>query len=139
MTTAGASWTKDDSLRDNILSYVSASSNLMQSLNSHLLQSLVDCPEIILWGTGQLAMKLLNEEALRRTKIVACVDGNPINQGRKLAGIPILAPKGLEGFGQPIVITTTLHEAEIRNDIHSLGIKNRVISLQPNQAVGVHQ
>jgi SAM-dependent methyltransferase len=127
-TTGGA---KDFLLRDRISDYIAISSNLMKSLNARLLKSLEDCPEVILWGSGQLAMKLLNEAALRTTKIVACIDGNPINHGNNLGGIPILAPRDVKNLSRvPIVITTTLHESEIRSDIRQLGVENRLISLK---------
>jgi FlaA1/EpsC-like NDP-sugar epimerase len=121
---------KDSTLRDYILHYIADSSELMASLNTHLHQSLQDCAEVILWGSGQLAMKLLRQEPLRTAKIVACVDSNPINQGKKLNGIPILAPTELNGLDCPIVIATTLHDSAIRSDIHKLGIPNRLISLR---------
>ena len=122
--------TKDDSLKDRILRYAAISSDLMRSMNDHLLQELTHCPEVALWGTGQLAMKLLNEEPLRTANIRACVDGNPVNQGKQFRGIPILAPGELRGIECPIVITTTLHETEIRRDIRRLGIPNRLVSLR---------
>jgi SAM-dependent methyltransferase len=126
--------TKDDSLRRRIGQYIALSSDLMRSMNLHLLQELAGCPEVALWGTGQLAMKLLNEEPLRTANIRACVDGNPVNQGKQLRGIPILAPSELGGIDCPIVITTTLHETEIRRNIRGLGIPNRLVSLRVQEA-----
>jgi SAM-dependent methyltransferase len=122
---------KDDSLKERILNYTAISSALMRSMNLHLVNELRKCPEVVLWGTGQLAMKLLNEEPLRTARIRACVDANPLNQGKQLGGIPILAPTELKGQDYPIVIASTLHETEIRTDIRALGLTNRVISLRP--------
>jgi SAM-dependent methyltransferase len=121
---------KDDSLRDRMLRYIAISSDLMRSMNDRLRQELAHCPEVALWGTGQLAMKLLNEEPLRTANIRVCIDGNPVNQGQQFRGIPILAPGELRGIECPIVITTTLHETEIRRDIRRLGLPNRLVSLR---------
>ena len=121
---------KDESLKGRILQYAGLSTDLMRSMNQHLSQELANCPEVALWGTGQLAMKLLNDEPLRTARIRACIDGNPVNQGKQLRGIPILAPSQLTGIDCPIVITTTQHETEIRRNIDGLGISNRLVSLR---------
>ena len=125
---------KDASLKDRILRYVTISSALMRWMNTRLTQELAGSPEIALWGTGQLAMKLLNEEPLRTANIRACIDGNPVNRGKQLRGIPVMAPTELNGISCPIVITTTLHETEIRRDIRNLGIANRLVSLRMPEA-----
>jgi SAM-dependent methyltransferase len=127
--------TKDESLKTKIQQYIALSSDLMQSMNERLLEELAHCSEVALWGTGQLAMKLLNDGPLRTANIRACVDGNPVNQGKQLRGIPILAPNQLNGIDCPIVITTTLHETEIRRNIHALGISNRLVSLRIQESV----
>ena len=79
-------------------------------------------------------MKLLNEEPLRTANIRACIDGNPVNRRKQLRGIPVMAPTELNGISCPIVITTTLHETEIRRDIRNLGIANRLVSLRMPEA-----
>ncbi|MGD1069416.1 MAG: class I SAM-dependent methyltransferase [Bryobacteraceae bacterium] len=122
--------TKDDFLKERIREYCAASSALMQSINRHLSSELETCGEVVLWGTGQLAMKLLNEEPLRKAHIRACVDGNPLNRGKQLRGIPILSPAELKDGECPIVITSTLHETAIRRDMQALGLTNRIISLR---------
>lgn len=45
--------------------------------------------EVVIWGTGQLAMKLVSCTPLARRRIVACVDTNPIHPGKTLDGAPI--------------------------------------------------
>ncbi len=129
--------TEDVSLRERIRQYCAASASLMRAINLHLSNELESCREVVLWGTGQLAMKLLNEEPLRKAQIRACVDASPLNQGKQLRGIPILAPAELTGGDWPVVITSTLHEAAIRRDMRKLGLTNRIISLRQVPAEGV--
>ena len=129
--------TEDASLKQRIRHYCAASSAMMRSINLHLANELETCPEVVLWGTGQLAMKLLNEEPLRHAHIRACVDASPLNRGKQLRGIPILAPAELTAGDWPIVITSTLHEAAIRRDMQALGLTNRVISLRQAHVEGV--
>ena len=68
---------------------------------------------MIVWGTGQLTLKLLAETPLGEARIVAFVDSNPINQGRLLRGVPILAPDAIRSMAQPILVASTLHQDEI--------------------------
>ncbi|GCA86292.1 hypothetical protein MiHa_04283 [Microcystis aeruginosa NIES-2522] len=53
----------------------------MTDIDLKLQSVLEDAADVIVWGTGQLAMKLLAETSLAKANIVAFVDGNPINQG----------------------------------------------------------
>ena len=56
-------------------------------------------------------MKLLAETSLGEAEIAAFVDGNPINHGKMIRGVPVLAPEKIRSMPQPILISTTLHEA----------------------------
>jgi SAM-dependent methyltransferase len=97
-------------------------------INSTILR--LSNSEIIVWGTGQLAMKLLSQTSLCKAKIAAFVDGNPINQGKTLLGYPIVSPEKIVSSGLPIVITSILHEAAIFDTIRKkLFMENEVIFL----------
>ena len=120
----------DAGLRGNLGDYIARSSALMNATNNYLVRQLAECGEVVLWGAGQLATKLLNEEPLRTANIRACVDSNPVSQGKQLRGIPILSPTDLKGVNCPIVIMSTLHDADIRRNIQELGLTNRLISLR---------
>ena len=110
---ASAGWQKDRELRRKIGDYIKASRRMMDHLDSKLQAMLKDTPEVIVWGAGQLAMKLLTETCLGQAAIVAFVDGNPVNHGKFLLGRPILAPAQIRHLSQPIVVTSILHGAEI--------------------------
>ena len=101
----------------------------MDAIETKLQLVLAESPQVIVWGTGQLAMKLLAETSLAKAQIVAFVDGNPINQGKMLRNVPILSPEQIRGMSQPIVVTTTLHQQEIADEIYSMALSNKVILL----------
>ncbi len=82
------------------------------------IRGLIDrSSELIVWGTGQLTLKLLNETSLGDARIAAFVDGNPTNQGRKLRGVPILAPDALARPEGPVLVASTIHFQAISNTI----------------------
>jgi SAM-dependent methyltransferase len=110
---ASANWPKDVELRGKIVDYITLSRQMMAAIESRLQALLQNSPEIIVWGMGELAMKLLSETCLGHAAIAAFVDGNPVNQGKLLLGRPIMAPAQIRHLSQPIVVTSILHGAEI--------------------------
>jgi SAM-dependent methyltransferase len=125
---------KDDDLLIRIKTYIQRSQEMMDRMDVRLKKALAKSPEVIVWGTGQLAMKLLVETSLAQAKIVAFVDGNPVNVGKKLKGIEIKAPGAIAGLSQPIVITTTLHQKAIAERIRNeLRLRNEIVFLEGNE------
>jgi hypothetical protein len=105
---------KDNTLRDWINSYIEKSSAIMEGIDRQIKSILSKTDEVIVWGTGQLAMKLLSETSLGKAKIAGFVDGNPINQGQIFYGLQILSPEQVESFSPfPILVTSILHGQEI--------------------------
>jgi hypothetical protein len=74
-------------------------------------------------------MKLLGETCLAQARITAFVDGNPINHGKLLKGIPVLAPAQVQGSKSPIIITSIIQGQAIAQDIKKLKLPNPVILL----------
>ena len=120
---------RDGELELNIRAYIEKSQLIMQWIETKLRHALGESDRFIVWGTGQLAMKLLIDTSLRNAVITAFVDGNPMNQGKRLLGIPILPPEQIRPLPHPIIIATTLHQQEIAQKIQSMGLPNRVILL----------
>ena len=104
---------------------------MMSKIHSHLNDELRHRKTVILWGAGQLAMKVLALPCLAGASIRAIVDCNPILKGKTLHGAPIVAPSEIAGTSEPIVITTLLHATEIAAQILRLGLNNPVVSLLP--------
>jgi 2-polyprenyl-3-methyl-5-hydroxy-6-metoxy-1,4-benzoquinol methylase len=122
---------KDTGLKDTILTYIARSQASMDKIEACLQQTLQTSPEVIVWGTGQLALKLLAETSLGKARIAAFVDGNPINQGKVLCGAPILAPEKVRGMTQPIIVTSILHQKAIASTIRDkMGLSNPIVLLQ---------
>ncbi|MGA2236400.1 MAG: methyltransferase domain-containing protein [Terriglobales bacterium] len=123
-------WPIDSAFRGQMERYINVSRVMMQEIDQHLRSVLASSMEVIVWGTGQLTMKLLCDTALRDAKVLAFVDGNPVNVGKTLRGVPIIRPDQLENQRAPIILATLLHTQAIRNRIASLGLTNPVVKLQ---------
>lgn len=121
--------TRDETLRPAIEAYIAGSARLLAALDRKIRNALEPAGPILVWGAGQLAMKLLAETALGQAEIAAFVDGNPIHHGKTIRGVPVLGPEQIRGLGHPILITTTLHEREIAEQIARMGLSNRVVCL----------
>ena len=121
--------TRDKNLAANIRTYIEKSQTIMNGIEIRLREELAQTPQVIVWGAGQLTMKLLVETSLASAPIAAFVDGNPINQGKKLRGILILSPEQMRNLPYPIIVATILQQQEIAHEIYRMGLSNRVILL----------
>jgi len=124
------SWQKEEVLKARLIDYITISHQVMEEIDAHLQRVLAQTPEVLVWGTGQLLMKLLAETALSNARIVAFVDSNPINQGKSLRGIPVLAPSQVKPSTHPIIVASILHHGAIIENIRQLGLPNPVIALR---------
>ncbi len=122
----------DTELIEGIKAYIAQSQAILDRIERRLQDILARWPEVVVWGTGQLAMKLLAETSLAQARITAFVDSNPINWGQVLRGSPILGPQELQrqGYTGPIIITSILHQAAITRVIReSLNLPNEIVLL----------
>lgn len=125
----------DAALQAAIENYIRASATLMDRIDRHLAEALRGDDAVVIWGTGQLAMKVLALASLRRVRLAACVDSNPIYHGRQIREARIVGPAQIPGEQFPIVITTLLHHHGIVKNIRERGIKNRIVLLDPSASV----
>ena len=114
---------------ERVKEYIYRSQGMMDKMDARIKMILDEAPEILAWGTGQLAMKLLATTCLKEAKIKAFVDGNPINQGQFINGIEVKSPEQIIGLNYPILITSTLHQAEIEATIRKYSLPNKIFSL----------
>jgi hypothetical protein len=121
--------TKDVELVSNISDYIAKSEKILAKIDTKIKQVLTQSNRLIVWGTGQLLIKLLAETSLAKVDIVAFVDNNPINQGRMLRDAPIISPELIRNLPHPILVTTILHQREIAKQIKFLGLSNSIIYL----------
>lgn len=123
------SMAKDVELVSNISDYIAKSEKILAKIDNKIKRVLAKSNRLIVWGTGQLVMKLLAETSLAKADIVAFVDNNPINQGKLLKDIPIISPEKIGNLPHPILVTTLLHQKEIDRHINFLRLSNSVIFL----------
>jgi SAM-dependent methyltransferase len=120
---------KDDALQGTLENYISESHALMSRIDANIRKLITRCPEIIVWGTGQLTMKLLSDTCLRDAKIVAFVDGNPINQGKLLRGSKVMAGSEILAPEIPILVCSLINAGSILDAIRALNLPNPVATL----------
>ena len=131
----------DQELPSRISAYIRHSAEQMERINQHLARQLANTQSVILWGAGQLAMKLLALPCFTQTQVSALVDNNPVLRGKTLAGAPVIGPdeigrhqigsQQIAGSREPIIIATLLHDDEIIAQIRHLGLSNPILLPQP--------
>jgi len=129
-TGAAGGWQKDETLAPSLEAYINLSRQVLAEIEANLQRALTQAPTVLVWGAGQLALKLLAETSLGQAHITAFVDGNPANQGRALQGIPILAPEQVKPGATPIIVASVLHHQEIAARIRQLQLPNPIITLR---------
>ncbi len=85
--------------------------------------------EIVVWGAGSYASRLLKESILADCRIAAFIDSDSRKQGARLGGIEVHSPDFLHGSRATVVICSALHAEEIAAGIRAMGISNRIIKL----------
>ncbi|MGC2246642.1 MAG: class I SAM-dependent methyltransferase [Terriglobales bacterium] len=123
---------RDQELPSKIDAYIHHSAELMDQINRHLTSHLANVGRVIVWGAGQLAMKLLSLPCFAQTQVQALVDNNPVLRGKTLGGAPVVSPGEIAGTSEPIIIGTLLHADEISAQIRKLGLHNPVLALLPD-------
>ena len=120
-----------DDFVSSIRRYIELSDSLLADMDARIGRALDGGAELVVWGTGQLTMKLLAETRLGGGRIAFFVDSNPINWGRTLRGVPISSPERLIGNSRiPILIGSIWHQKSIAARIRSeMGLQNEIITL----------
>jgi len=116
----------DFKLNAAIEEYITASKYRFDNLNSQLRSILKESNSVIVYGTGQLALKLLKDTCLQDANIEFFVDGNPLNQGKKLLGKPVCSPNTILESNAPVIIASLVNSLSIQRDIAQLGVSNPV-------------
>lgn len=120
---------KDGTLRAALEGYIRASAERMRRLDETIRRTLAKQSSVIVWGTGQLTMKLLAETCLREADIEVFVDGNPVNQGKELIGRKVISGTELSSGSTPILVCSQINSAAIIQSIRSLGLTNPIVEL----------
>ena len=116
----------DYKLNAAIEEYIAASRSQFENLNIQLRDILKATNSVIVYGTGQLTLKLLKDTCLQDANIEFFVDGNPLNQGKNLFGKPVYSPKMIFESNAPVIIASLVNSLSIQRDITQLGVSNPV-------------
>jgi len=111
--------------------YIDQSARLMEHIDAKLAADLAGEETVIIWGVGQLTMKLLRDTILAKKDIAAVVDTSPQRQGMHIDEMTIQAPPVLRDLPPyPIVVGSLHHESSIIDMIRErLRLTNPVIRL----------
>jgi SAM-dependent methyltransferase len=121
----------DRELRYQITDYLNESERVLTVYLDNLANDLEGIPEVMLWGAGELVMKLLCLFPLAGMKIAAIIDSYSEKTGHNLSGIPVIGPDTISKKNTlPIVITSVIHRESIRQSIAKYKLTNRVIELR---------
>jgi SAM-dependent methyltransferase len=130
---------RDELLRATLQEYITASQAQLDAMEQRLRAALWNdagaARPALVWGAGQLTMKLLAETALGDADIRYFLDGNPLHHGHTLRGVPILAPERIGEYSisgdWPIVVASTIHqEAIVRRIRDELKWSNPLVTLR---------
>lgn len=127
----------DSELEASLCQYVTSSRELMRAISTRLAAIVGRAQPLVVWGTGQLTLKLMSDTALRDARVVAFVDSNPIHQGKKLAGVEIISPDALKQMPFPILVASLVNSESICAAVDSLGLTNPVFTLHKDGDVQV--
>ena len=119
----------DRDLEAKLRDYVTASSELLEVISARVDAIVAKAQPLVVWGTGQLTLKLMSYTALKDADIIAFVDSNPVHQGKKVGGVQIVAPSALKEMPFPILIASLVNADSICAAVSSLGLTNRVVTL----------
>lgn len=124
---------RDDGLVPALQDYIAGSKALMQKIDERIREVSADGP-LIVWGVGQLTLKLLAETALGEARIAAFLDSSPVHQGHLFHGAPVMAPTALRDETTPILVASIINQGSIIETIQRLGLKNPIRTLLPQPA-----
>ncbi len=121
--------TVDNHLRPAVEEYIDLSKRMMEQIDLKIQSLLKLFDKLIVYGTGQLAMKLLRDTYLSKAQIEFFVDSNPLNQGKTLHGKPIYAPSKILESDAPILIASLVNAESICIDLRGMSVDNEVFLL----------
>ncbi len=122
---------RDNDLPAALERYVLESNELLQTVSAGLERDLGGDGEACVWGTGQLAMKLLGSTVLSRKRIRLFVDQSPTRQGMHIGDAIIGSPRDLKLLPQLPIVVASVHQQDsiLRSMRECLGSTCRAVLL----------
>ena len=100
-----------------IITYIADSKTKLAQIARQVDKLVESQEEVYVWGVGSLASRLLASTKLKEANIVAFIDSNPSQQGKRVAKRKILSPTELKNKQATILITSYIHGLAIKNDL----------------------
>jgi SAM-dependent methyltransferase len=114
----------------SLVDYIAASRAVEAPISQVISRLVASREPVVIWGVGTQTQHLLATSNLAQANIVAFVDSNPHYQGKRLKGIPVLAPGDMRSRSEAILVSSQASQAEIVRQIRTdLGLTNPVLTL----------
>ena len=106
---------KDAALIDSLRHYIDESNAMLTAIVDHVLTEVGD-EEVVVWGAGQLSMKLL-AGPLDSIRVSAVVDTSASKWGMHLGRYVVVGPDDVKDSTYPVIIMSIHHQRSIRKTI----------------------
>ncbi len=125
-----ASVEPDTKLTQALRRYVEQSHELMRRINDGLREQIDATQPVVLWGAGQLSLKLLSDSVLSEHPVKVIVDSSPQKQGLHIDHV-VEPPSVVKKLAGCIVIASIHHEDAIERTIRAdMCLPNRIVRLE---------
>jgi SAM-dependent methyltransferase len=121
---------RDDRLVRTLEEFAERSRRDLLAIDDRLRDRLGDSPEFVLWGMGELSMKLLADTVLAQKHATTLVDGNVARQGTHYQGQPVVSPDAIPEGDTPIVVGSLIRDQPIISAIAARGLPNPVVTIR---------
>lgn len=115
--TASAPHPFDTETDAGLRAYIEASHKDDERINSILAGITESQDPLLVWGAGTHTLRLLENSPLAKTNILAIIDSNKNYHGKRLKGIPIIAPPEQVDPSATVLISSHVSEQEIKKHI----------------------
>jgi 2-polyprenyl-3-methyl-5-hydroxy-6-metoxy-1,4-benzoquinol methylase len=117
-------------LATGIRRYVARSRELLGRIDSRLRRVISPGDDVMVWGAGQLTMKLLRDTVLFDADVIGIIDSSPQKQGLHFNGVSVIPPDVAAADSCPVVIGSIHHAPEIaRAAVSHLGEDRHLVFL----------
>ena len=103
----------DEALAKGVRHYIIKSRELLNQIDARLRDEILLENPVMIWGAGQLSMKLIRNTVLAEANIVGIIDSSPQKQGLHFGGVAVISPEMTIAQTSPIVIGSIHHSAAI--------------------------
>ena len=120
---------KDSSGQIKLKEYIKNSEVKIKEFNQIFDELIAIGEQVVIWGTGSYASRLLASSHLGDLSIAAFIDSNKNVQNKTLNNIKIRPPEWLKGKNHPIIIASRVYNSEIKTVLQEeMGYKGTIIS-----------